>query len=211
MILDASHVSAPCHWPCSNERSTICRPVSSRRWTRSATHPATRSPGSRGAWEQEDNIYGGISWLSTGPISLRQARLPTSGTEQWDVVGKRSIDCRLRDRNRTVRRSVVNVGKDCRFTRGGRKASPRSEQGANASPCTYQTFRSVWVRGFAREQIRLRRRPTTTRSLTRNFSFPTTGFILPAITAVTSLRGRKAPPCRLSAQQLIAERVRQVQ
>jgi monoamine oxidase len=39
---------------------------------------------SRRFWEQDDNIYGGISWLSTGPISLRSSTLaniwyPSSG------------------------------------------------------------------------------------------------------------------------------------
>jgi monoamine oxidase len=49
------------------------RRTSQRRWIYAAGYKIAWE--SRRFWEQENNIYGGISWLSTGPISLEASIL----------------------------------------------------------------------------------------------------------------------------------------
>jgi monoamine oxidase len=91
-LLDASYCI--CTVPLSVLRSTK-HDLSPR--VVAAMNKVTYAPGykiaweSRRFWEQDDGIYGGISWLSTGPISLESSTLANVWYPSNDLLSERGV------------------------------------------------------------------------------------------------------------------------
>jgi len=143
---------------------------------------------SRRFWEQENNIYGGISWIAEGPISIEASRLaniwyPSAGflADKGVLVAGYGQDS-------------ASLGDSVPWKRSWR---PRGRpwrnciQGAVGNSPSRYSFRgprslTIWGRGYKRE--------TTTKVPTKSFCNLTGVSTSRAITAVTLLSGRKALP-----------------